>query len=403
MGNSKNIIWSWSFVFVMISNALVFMIFEMLLPTLPLFVTNIGGGPSQVGLVTGIFMVSAILIRPFAGLLAAKFDKKLLLIFGITVIALSTGAYYLAENLTALLAIRLVHGAGFGLVTTYFATLAAEIIPKERRGEGIGYFGVGETVAISIGPMVGIMTLELYDFQRLFLGGMSIMFLAVFMAFFIKRAPQGKERDRQEKVKFKLVEKRVLVPALLILLVGIAAGGIMSFFSLYALEKEFTHVGLFFLLIAAASFIVRLISGKLFDSYGPAIILIPGSVLSAAGLLMLYTAVSDSMIFAAAIMYGFGFGAIFPAIQTWCINLVEEHEHEDAMASFFNFFDLGIGGGSFVLGLIAAVGSYQSIFIFTALIYGVFLVLYVGYFLIMKKRKNQLIKRPKNKEVSNLG
>ncbi|GAB3059063.1 hypothetical protein JCM19029_08320 [Salinicoccus sesuvii] len=151
MENSNNKIWSWTFIFVMVSNALVFMIFEMLLPTLPLFVTNIGGGPSQVGLVTGIFMVSAILIRPFAGLFAAKFDKKLLLILGLTVIALSTGAYYLAQSMPALLVIRLIHGAGFGLVTTYFATLAAEIIPKERRGEGIGYFGVGETVAISSG------------------------------------------------------------------------------------------------------------------------------------------------------------------------------------------------------------------------------------------------------------
>ncbi|GAB3059068.1 hypothetical protein JCM19029_08310 [Salinicoccus sesuvii] len=88
------------------------------------------------------------------------------------------------------------------------------------------------------------------------------------MAIFIKRAPEGKERDRHAEVTFKLVEKRVLVPALLILLVGIAAGGIMSFFSLYALEKEFNHVGLFFLLIATASFIVRLVSGRLFDNYG---------------------------------------------------------------------------------------------------------------------------------------
>ncbi|GAB3059073.1 hypothetical protein JCM19029_08300 [Salinicoccus sesuvii] len=103
-------------------------------------------------------------------------------------------------------------------------------------------------------------------------------------------------------------------------------------------------------------------------------------------MLLLYTASNDIMIFSAALLYGFGFGAIFPAIQTWCINLVGEHE--DAMASFFNFFDLGIGGGSFLLGLIAAAGSYQPIFIFTALIYGVFLVAYVGY--VVKRRQRVL-------------
>ncbi|MFC4401629.1 MFS transporter [Gracilibacillus xinjiangensis] len=385
MTTINNKIWSLSFIFVVISNALVFMIFEMLLPTLPLFVTSLGGGASQVGLVTGIFMLSAILTRPFAGMLATKFDKKILLILGILIIALSTGAYYLSSNISTLLLIRLVHGAGFGLVTTYFATIAAEIIPKDRRGEGIGYFGVGETVAISVGPMIGIMTLELYDFQRLFFGGMAVLLLSVIMAVFIKRAPEGKELDKQVSGKFKLLEKRVLFPALLIFLIGIAAGGIMSFFSLYAIERDFTQVGLFFLLIAAASFIIRLLSGKLFDKYGPSVILIPGSVLSIVGLIILYIAVNDSMFLIAAIFYGFGFGAIFPAVQTWCMNLVEEHEHEGAMASFFNFFDLGIGGGSFILGLVATVTSYQTVYLVASIVYGMVLVIYVAYVVVKGK------------------
>ncbi len=397
MTTINNKIWSFSFIFVLVSNALVFMIFEMLLPTLPLFVTSIGGGASQVGLVTGIFMLSAIIIRPFAGILATKFDKKLLLILGILTIGLSTGAYYLSSSISTLLLIRLIHGAGFGLVTTYFATLAAEIIPKDRRGEGIGYFGVGETVAISVGPMIGIMTLELYDFQRLFFGGMAVIFLAVIMAIFIKRAPQGKERDQQVSGKFKLLEKRVLFPALLIFLIGIAAGGIMSFFSLYAIERGFTQVGLFFLLIAAASFIIRLLSGKLFDVYGPSIILIPGSILSIIGLIILYVAVSNSMFLIAATFYGFGFGAIFPAIQTWCMNLVGEHEHEDAMATFFNFFDLGIGGGSFILGLVATVSSYQAVYLVASIVYGVVLVIYLIYFVM----KGQLNKHRKSEVITN--
>ncbi|WP_163581316.1 MFS transporter [Gracilibacillus saliphilus] len=401
MTNINNKIWSVSFIFVTVANALVFMIFEMLLPTLPLFVTELGGGASQVGLVTGVFMLSAILIRPFAGLLVTKFDKKLLLIFGILIIALSTGAYYLSNTISMLLVIRLIHGAGFGLATTYFATLAAEIVPNERRGEGIGYFGVGETVAISVGPMIGIMTLEFYDFQRLFFGGMAVLFLALIMAIFIKREPKEKKLDKQETVvvKFKLLEKRVLFPALLIFLIGIAAGGIMSFFSLYAIERGFTQVGLFFLLIAAASFIIRLLSGKLFDVYGPSIILIPGSILSIIGLIILYVAGSDIMFFIAAIFYGFGFGAIFPAIQTWCMNLVEEHEHEDAMASFFNFFDLGIGGGSFILGLIATLASYQAVYLVASIVYGVVLGIYVVYFVIKRQQQN----KPINDQVDHQG
>ncbi|MBJ6362869.1 MFS transporter [Paenibacillus sp. GCM10012307] len=384
--------WSLSFIFIVVSNALVFMIFEMLLPTLPLFVKNLGGGASQVGLVTGIFMLSAILIRPFSGLLASKMDKKFLLTFGIMINALATGAYYLSNDISMLLIIRLIHGAGFGLITTYFATLAAEIVPKQRRGEGIGYFGAGETVAISVGPMLGTMTLELYDFQRLFLGGLAVLLLAAVMAFLIKRAPEGKQLDKETEVKMKLLEKRVLFPAILILLVGIAAGGIMSFFSLYAIEKNFSQVGLFFFVIAAASFFIRLISGKLFDRYGPPIILIPGSIFSIIALSTLYIATTDFAFFTAAVFYGFGFGSLLPALKTWAINLVDEHEHVHAMATFFNFFDIGIGGGSLILGLVAAATSYQVTYIVATFIYILMFMMYVGYLVLKKQQSNKLYK-----------
>ncbi|MEB3127961.1 MFS transporter [Bacillus paralicheniformis] len=378
-------IWSLSFVFVTLANAFLFMVFEMLLPTLPLFVTAIGGGAKQVGYVTGIFMISAIAVRPFAGALALRFNKKYLLILGIVISAFSTGAYYLASDVSVLLLIRLIHGAGFGLATTYFATIAAEIIPKERRGEGIGYFGVGETIAVSVGPMIGIAALELYDFQRLFLGGMSVLLLAVLMAVFVRRQPETTGTGEKGTAKLKVLEKRVLFPSILILFVGIAASGIMSFFSLYAIEKGFHSVGMFFFLIAGASFFIRLISGRTFDRYGAAAILIPASLFSIAGLSILYFAQTNTMFFTAAICYGFGFGSIFPAVQTWCINLVEEHEHEDAMGTFFNFFDMGIGGGSLLLGLVATVYSYREIYITAIFMYLLFLLLYILY--ICMKRK----------------
>ncbi|MEW5069255.1 MFS transporter [Bacillus subtilis] len=378
--------WSISFIIVTLSNAFLFMVFEMLLPTLPLFVTAIGGGAKQVGLVTGIFMISAIAIRPFAGVLAQRFNKKNLLIFGIVISACSTGAYYLASDVSVLLLIRLIHGAGFGLATTYFATIAAEIIPKERRGEGIGYFGVGETIAVSVGPMIGISALELYDFERLFLGGMSILLLAVLMAALVRRRPEAKDTGEKGRIKIKVLERRVLFPSFLIFLVGIAASGIMSFFALYAIEKGFRSVGMFFFLIAAASFFIRLISGKIFDRFGAAAILIPASIFSIAGFSILYIAQTNAMFFTAAICYGFGFGSIFPAIQTWCINLVEEHEHEDAMGTFFNFFDMGIGGGSLLLGVVVTIYSYRELYIASILVYLLFLLLYILFICSKRKR-----------------
>jgi len=387
---SRPALWSLSFVLATLANGLLFMIFEMLLPTLPLYVNTIGGNATDVGLVTGVFMVSAILIRPFAGYLLRLVNKKYLLIFGITINAVATGMYYLAETVSALLIIRLVHGLGFGLATTYLSTLVAEIIPKERRGEGMGYFGVGETVAISIGPMIGIAILEVFDYSRLFIGGLSILLLAALMIALTKSPKKPDSVGETQQLKVKLLEKRVFIPALLTLLVGVAASGIMSFFSLYAIEKDFQGIGWFFFIIALASFLVRLVSGKLFDRHGPSVILIPGALLATTGLLVLYVAQIDFTFYLAAALYGLGFGAIFPAIQTWCINLVEEHEHEYAMSTFFNFFDFGIGGGSLFLGILATNFSYGVVYLVGIAFYIAFLMLYL-YIVYNLKKENSSI------------
>lgn len=377
--NQGSKLWGRAFIFIMLANSLMFMAFEMLLPTLPLFVSHVGGSASQIGLVTGIFMFSAILIRPFTASLAAKMDKKYLLLIGVAICALVTGAYYLASSVGMILILRVLHGLGFGIATTYFATLVTENIPTDRRGEGMGYFGVGETVAVSVGPLIGTAILTKYDFHGLFYGGMGIVLLALLMVVFVSRKPGEGGSSVQTGAKVKFIEKKVLFPSLLIMLVGVAAGGIMSFLALYAKEKGFETIAWFFFLIALGSFLVRLVSGKMFDRLGPGSVLVPSAIVMMAGIWLLTISDSNLMFLSSAVVYGFGFGAIFPALQTWCVNLVEVHEHEHAMASFFNFFDLGIGGGSMILGLIATLYSYNQVYYVAIAVMGVYLLLYLVY------------------------
>lgn len=124
------------------------------------------------------------------------------------------------------------------------------------------------------------------------------------------------------------------------MLIGVAAGSIMSFIALYAAEKGFDKIAWFFFIVALASFAVRLVSGKMFDRFGPGSVLVPSAVFMGVGIWLLTQSGSEAWFLVSAAVYGLGFGAVFPAIQTWCINLVDEHEHENAMASFFNFLTL---------------------------------------------------------------
>lgn len=387
---NTNSIWSKDFIFLMISNALLFMMFEMLLPTLPLFVESIGGSPSQIGLVTGVFMLSAILIRPFSGMLLQFFRKKQLLLAGVLICMTATAFYPFSGSLVILLAFRLLHGLGFGVASTMFATAASEQLPMKKMGEGMGYFGVGETIAISLGPLVGIWMLQHFDFIGLFLTGAFILLLSALMTLFLSKSNKPAETHQpqvshSEKRRFKWFEKRVLLQGILILLIGIVAGGVMSFITLFAKERGLTNAAWFFFVVAITSLLIRLVSGKIYDTKGPAVILIPSGISVIIAIVCIAYAQTEVALLIAAVFYGIGFGSIFPAIQAWAISIVDEESREDAVATFFNCFDLGIGGGSLLLGTLAGITSYQSMYLISSILVVIYLVIIIGYSLRAKK------------------
>ena len=168
-------------------------------------------------------------------------DKKYLLIIGIAICALSTGAYYLSSGIGVMILIRVIHGFGFGLATTYFTTIAAENIPEDRRGEGMGYFGVGETMAMSVGPLMGVSILENGHFGSLFMSCTAFILLALLTTIFISRKPDTANELRTVEAPattVKLIEKRVLFPMILIFMTGISSGGIMSFTTYTQSKKD---------------------------------------------------------------------------------------------------------------------------------------------------------------------
>lgn len=389
-------IWSKDFILLMIANALLFMMFEMLLPTLPLFVESIGGSPSQIGLVTGVFMLSAIIIRPFSSTLLRYFHKKHLLLVGVLICMTATALYPFSGTLVALLLFRLLHGFGFGVATTMFATAASEQLPMKKMGEGMGYFGVGETIAISLGPLVGIWMLQHFDYTGLFLTGALILLMSAFMTLILSNSNAANSEDvvnqskskkfQDEGQRFKWVESRVLLQGMLILLIGVVAGGVMSFITLFAKERGLNNAAWFFFVVAITSLLIRLVSGKIFDTKGPVVILVPSGISIIIAIASIAYAETEIQLLIAAIFYGIGFGSVFPAIQAWAISAVDEASREDAVATFFNCFDLGIGGGSLLLGMIAGATSYQSMYLISIILVVVYMAITLGYSLRSRKR-----------------
>lgn len=384
----KEKLWTKDFIILSLSNLFLFFGFQMLLPTLPMYVKYFGGADTSVGLVIGIFTISALLVRPFSGAALDIFGRKLFLMIGLIICLLAIGTYILATSILLILILRVIHGLGWGVSTTTYGTVVSDIVPASRRGEGMGYYGMSTTLAMAVGPVSGIWVINEWGFKLLFLISFISTIFSIILSQFLqinKEKPVANQTDA--KFTALLYEKTALFPSLLVFFMTFSYGGVVGFITLFGSEVGIENVGWFFSTNALFLLIVRPLSGKIYDKKGHQWVLLPGAVMGIVSLILLsYTSTLLGLIIA-AMFFGMAFGAIQPSLQAWLIQRVAPHRRGAANATFFSAFDLGIGGGSMVLGAIATMSSYAVMYRLSSLVFVIFLIVYGIYLAKLRKSK----------------
>jgi len=382
---SKSPIWAKSFINIAISNFFIFVVFYALLTLMPIYVLDLPGGTvSQAGLVTTVFLLSVILVRPFSGLILEKSGKKRMLGLSMLAFALSTFLYTLTDDIQILLILRFVHGVSFSLATTVTLSLAADIVPSDRRGEGLGYFGMSMNLAVVVGPFIALTLQPIMSYHSIFFLFGSIMFIGWLCAVFVKGPTEKIQPISKHKLSWSdLFEKRALAISSVGVFVSFSYASIMSFISLYAKSLGLLETAsYFFLVFAAAMLISRPFTGRMFDSKGPNIVIIPAVLIFAVGLFVLSITSSAWMLLLAGALIGVGYGTLLPSFQTLAIEASPKNRTAYATATFFTLFDSGIAMGSFVLGIAVTYLGYAHLYMTLS----AFVVLIVFYYQwIMKK------------------
>lgn len=375
-------IWTRDFIFVCLSNFFIFAGFQMTLPTLPLFVNELGGNDEFIGLIVGVFTFSALLIRPWAGHVLETVGRRGVFLAGLAIFVVSVGSFAFTSSIILLFIMRIIQGLGWGLSTTAVGTIATDLIPPKRRGEGMGYYGLAGNVAMAFGPALGLTLVVVLDFSKTFtiaaLGGL----IALIIAFFIRYKPI--ERVKTKSKKMNIVEKSALAPSILLFFLTMTFGGIASFLPLYTAQEGIKGIELYFTVFAFSVMITRTFAGKLYDIKGHKAIYIPSSLLILAAMLDLALLENEWMLLSAAFLFGTGFGSVQPALQAWAVQDAPANRKGMANATFFSFFDLGVGFGAIFFGLIASWFGYRDIYFASALSVSISIVVY----LIMLKRSN---------------
>ncbi|QSB09037.1 MFS transporter [Lysinibacillus fusiformis] len=358
----KQPIFTSSFLFLFISNFFIFIGFEMLLPILPAYLLSINANPMQVGLVTTVFTLGAITIRPFIGYYLIDHKRKKLAIVASIMLLIITMLYPLLNTIWIFLLLRLFHGTAWGVSTTANSTMAVDSIPKARLGEGMGYFSVSTTVGAIVAPSLGILIYSSFSFHTLIWSSALLSLFAILMLSLVHSTAPTQNDKQPFRFMEALFEKEVRFQALLTVVTTLGFGAIITFLVLFGEQKGLAHIFLFFLINAIVSTLIRPFTGKWFDQHGPWSIIIVSAIFGFLSLIMLSYTTNNLTLIIAAILFGAGYGTVMPCLQTWAVQKVSEAKSGAANATFLSSFDVGVGLSAFILGMLAEWMSIEMIF-----------------------------------------
>lgn len=368
-----------SYILIIAANFLQFFGFWLLIPVLPFYLQEVfGADKTSIGAILSCYTIAALCMRPFSGYLLDTFSRKPLYLLAYFLFTMMFGGYMMAGTLTIFILCRIIHGFSFGMVTVSGNTIVIDIMPSSRRGEGLGYYGLANNIAMSIGPMTGLF---LHDaavgYTFIFSCSLGACILGFLCAYLVK-TPYKPPVKREPISLDRFILLKGIPAGISLLLLSIPYGMTTNYVAMYAKQIGITaSTGFFFTLMAIGMAVSRLFSGKLVDKGMITQVIQAGLYLvcfcffglSACGWTVDWNLqITTVFFFAIALLMGVGFGTMFPAYNTLFVNLAPNNQRGTATSTYLTSWDVGIGIGMVVGGYIAEISTFKMAYLSGAIL-----------------------------------
>ena len=332
------------------------------------------------GLMITAYVISALLTRLFFGGRIDSWGVKRSLAIGTSINAISMLLYLVPMSFPALMAVRIIHGFAFAIMSGSAAAGAALVIPRERYGEGIGYFSMMQALATGVGPFVAILLTNLFNsYVGMFACAAAIAVIAVLSLFLLEiphivkdEEPELPETGGAQHMHVKrgissLIQLSVVPLASILFLCYLGYSGILSFVTLYAEERSLSDaVSLYFVIYAIVILVSRPPVGRRVDRTGENSIIYWCFASLTIGLIILALAFNGPLLLLSAAFVGFGIGATQSIVQAVIARDTPQNELGKANSTFFMSMDLGSGIGPIIIGAIIPFIGYSGSYIVLA-------------------------------------
>ena len=366
-----------SYCFILAANFLLYFGFWLLIPVLPFYLSEVfSAGNSTIGLILSCYTVAALCIRPFSGYFLDSFARKPLYLMAYFIFMTMFAGYIIAGSLTLFIMFRIIQGVSFGMVTVGGNTVVIDIMPSSRRGEGLGYYGLSNNIAMAVGPMSGLFLHDAgMSFTTIFCCSLGSC-MAGFVCASLVKTPY-KPPVRREPISLdRFILLKGIPAGISLLLLSIPYGMTTNYVAMYAKQIGINATtGFFFTFMAIGMAISRIFSGKIVDrgkitqviSAGLYLVVFSFFLLSACVYLISWNnMVCTIVFFSVALLLGVGFGIMFPAYNTLFVNLAPNSQRGTATSTYLTSWDVGIGIGMLTGGYIAEVSTFDKAYLFGA-------------------------------------
>ena len=367
---------------------------------LTVYVNVMGSTASYAGLLGLVFSIAAAAARLFVGMVLERtFTLRVTIIGLISLLFFTVLLLLFAKPGPVFTILRAFQGLSFAVATTSCAVAAEEVLPAERLGEGIGYYGLAQAIALALGPALGLVLAQSSPASNLFLGVSFSMALSILIisfcrydkhpnrlpmsaAYIKKTAKQQACIESEESVNekyeetykgvAKLFEARALPGAIGIFLFAVSNSFFMMFSGQYGVELNVSNPGIMFTLAAATMIGTRLCSRMYMDIIEPRYIMTVAAIFGILGFVCFFGALSIKPLFyVAGLLYGIAFGVISPLCQSVSVKNCPHSRWGAATALYYLGLDVGMGIGAVIVGVLRDAFGYSSVFIYAFAMYTV--------------------------------
>lgn len=340
------------FVLMCLSHALFAGSFNMMIPELPNYLSQMGGGEYK-GLIIALFTLTAGISRPFSGKLADSMGRLPVMYIGTFACVVSSMLYPALGFVSGFLALRFFHGFSTGFKPTGTSAYVADIVPMHRRGEAMGLLGVAFSLGASATPPLGSWLEQRFSIDAMFYTSAAVAAMSMIIIYNMPETLEKREKFSWSLLKINrtdIFDPRALPAAWTMILCYFGYGVILTLVPDLSDALGVTNRGVFFTLFTLASIATRLFAGKMSDEKGRVPVLKASALIIAVAMLAFGLAHSPAMLYLASVLYGLGNGVFSPTITAWTVDLGDPERKGRALATMYIALEVAIGGGALLAG-----------------------------------------------------